>query len=112
MKLIIKGNIMRNHSLDHNAIEFNNNKEVSGFFETEREQAERKRTIKLIFIYLINLFHIPPHDKGLVILLCGEFQKNNEEALKVWIDKRLSEENKNDVDYWKYELEKSLSELY
>mgnify|MGYP005995698543 CR=1 FL=1 len=103
---------MKNHRLDHNTIELSNNNEVNDFFETDREQAELKRSIELISIYLINLFYISPYEKGLVFLLCGEFQKNNKKALNVWINKRLSEENKNDVDYWKYELEKSLSELY
>lgn len=103
---------MKNERLNNNIIELNDNKKVSCFFETEQEQSQRKRTIELISIYLINFFHIVPSDKGLVILLSGEFQKNNEEALKVWIKNRLSKENMSDVDYWNSELERVLSVLY
>lgn len=103
---------MKNERSNKNIIQLNDNKELSCFFETEQEQTQRKRTIELISIYLINLFHIVPSDKGLVFLLCGEFQQNNEAALKIWIKNKLSEENISDVDYWHCELERVLSALY
>ncbi len=57
---------MKNERLNNNIIELNDNKKVSCFFETEQEQSQRKRTIELISIYLINFFHIVPSDKGML----------------------------------------------
>jgi hypothetical protein len=69
--------------------------------EVERKKAVRRKFVAQLASHLCMVFHINPNEQALVMTLCAGNADNNREALKFWVETKLTDENKAEgMAYW------------
>ncbi|MCJ8273038.1 MAG: hypothetical protein MJK04_27020, partial [Psychrosphaera sp.] len=76
------------------------------------EKSARSKYVRQLASHLSMALCIDPHAQSLVITLCDGNASNNFEALKCWIDKKLSGEIATQkASFWEGELAKVLDDV-
>ncbi|MFT4929121.1 MAG: hypothetical protein ACI8WB_005251 [Phenylobacterium sp.] len=84
---------------------------VAQAYQVECERAKRRKAVQQLASHLAMVFCISPDQHALVYTLCGGGVKNNFEALKSWVDAKLTDENAEEqVSFWESELSRVLSQ--
>lgn len=79
-------------------------------YQIECEKSKRRKVVQQLASHLSMVFYINPDEQALVLTLCGGHVKNNLEALKCWIETRLTDDNNEEqASFWESELSRVFS---